>query len=203
MCENCKERRFGTPRDVIHFGPYTWRVLEERDGKVLLLCEEIVERRAYHGKFKPVTWETCTLRAYLNRGFLDKFSPEECARIALTRNENPDNTWGIINGERFDVPGGNPTNDHIFLLSVPEILKYFPGLKLHKDSDGDKWWYEAEERLAVKFNNNRSWWWLRSPGNLQYYAALVSGDGGVDLGGSGVMYGTGGVRPALWLNLEL
>ena len=47
-----------------------------------------------------------------------------------------------------------------------------------------------------------SWWWLRSPGNDSYSAAYVDADGDLDVDGYYVHHGTGGVRPALWLNLK-
>jgi len=139
---------------------------------------------------------------YLNSSFYASFNEGERSRIALTRSINPDNTWGTWNGKRFNTPGGNPTDDYIFLLSVPEVLKYFPGLKLHKDSNGDEWFYEADERLVAKLNGNAAWWWLRSPGYLSRgYAAFVNRGGDVNPGGDHVIIEAGGVRPALWLNL--
>jgi hypothetical protein len=184
------------------FGPYTWIILKQRDGKALLLAEDIIERRSYNEDWEATTWETCALRKYLNGEFLDRFTPEDRAHIALTHNENPDNTWGRTQGEPFNTPGGNATDDYVFLLSVEEVLKYFPGLKLHKDGDGDEWWYDADNRLATKFNGNRSWWWLRSPGYTQDRAAYVDGDGHVFLSGNNVDYSEGGVRPALRVNLK-
>jgi len=186
--------------ETVHFGEWDWRVLDVQDGKALLLSEDIIELRPYNDEWIDVTWETCTLREYLNGKFLKKFHAEDRARIALTPNYNPD-TKGTFFGERFETPGGKPTEDYVFLLSAPEVLKYFPGLKLHKDSDGDEWWYEADERLVAIFNGCGSWWWLRSPGNNQNGAAYVDNDGYVSLYGSNVNYETGGVRPALWLNL--
>jgi len=189
--------------DIMRFGQYDWRVLDIDTvyNRALLLSQDIIEQRPYNTEWADVTWENCSLRNYLNSSFYGSFNEGDRSRIALTRNTNPDNTWGTWKGERFNTPGGNQTEDHIFLLSVPEILKYFPGLRLCKDSDRDKWLYEADERLVAKFNNNESWWWLRSPGYLQNSAAIVYNDGDVLLFGDGVSDETGGVRPALWLNL--
>ena len=183
------------------FGNILWHVLEldVANNRVLLLSKDIIERRTYNDRPTEVTWETCTLRKYLNGEFYKSFKADR-SRIALTHNENPDNTWGRTKGKPFSTPGGNPTYDCIFLLSVAEILKYFPGLKLHKDEDGNGWDYESDERLAAKFNNSGSWWWLRSPGGNQSGAAYVDRDGDVSLSGGSVS-GEGGVRPALWLNL--
>ena len=186
--------------DIVYFGWHNWHVLDVQNGKALLLTEDVVEERAYNDEETDVTWETCTLRAYLNGEFYESFSEEDRARIALTRNENPDNTWGTWYGERFNTPGGNPTDDYIFLLSVPEILKYYPGQKLDKDSNGNEWCYEVDDRLVSHFDNIRHWWLLRSPGTEQDYAAFIGNDGFVILSGDFVNH-EGGVRPALWVDL--
>jgi len=185
--------------DIVQFGQYDWRVLDIQDDKALLLSEDIVEQRAYNTEWTDVTWETCTLRAYLNGEFYEKFSEEDRARIALTHNENPDNTWGVWNSERLNTPGGVSTNDRIFLLSVPEVVKYYPGLKLHKDSKWGEGYYEADGRIMAKFNNNRSWYWLRSPGQYQYIAAYVTDVGEVRFLGNFVNLEIGGVRPTMWV----
>jgi hypothetical protein len=46
-----------------------------------------------------------------------------------------------------------------------------------------------------------SWWWLRSPAGISSAAAIVDDDGLVQVNGIFV-FGSGGVRPALWLNLQ-
>jgi len=80
----------------------------------------------------------------------------------------------------------NGTQDKIFLLSVGEANSYFA-------TDGD--------RLA-KFGNKTCWWWLRSPGYFSSYAPFVTTAGIVIVPGSDVNAGSGGVRPAFWLNLK-
>ena len=188
----------------ISFGGYDWDKLDERtvDGKrqVLLITREVIERRAYNDKFSGATWKTCTLRKYLNGEFLKRFSEEDQARIELTRNENPDNTWGSYSGKRYKTPGGDPSDDQVFLLSVEEVLKYFPGLKLHKGISGGEWYYEQYDRLIACDKKGRFWWWLRSPGRIQNGAACVGVGGDVYLSGHTVNSELG-VRPALWLNL--
>jgi len=190
--------------DSLGRAEWRWRVLDVdiTNNRALLLSEYTLEEpKPYNNKLENITWEKCTLRDYLNGEFYESFS-EDKKRIHQIRNENPDNTWGTWSGKRFKTPGGKPTDDHIFLLSVPEVLKYFPGLKLYKDKDGDEWRYEADKRLVAKFNNGAgSWWWLRSPGYFQGNAAFVHRDGRVNLHGNNVYYEAGGVRPALWLNL--
>lgn len=185
----------------IPFGGYTWRVLDVQDDKALLITEDSIEQHRYHDKGGNVTWETCTLREYLNGAFYESFSEVDRKEIALTRNENPDNTWGRTNGRPFNTPGGNPTEDYIFLLSVADVLQYFPNLELHKDRAGNERDYRADERLVAKLNNSEHWWWLRSPGMFSNYATTVDFDGRLFLRGLIVNNYEGGVRPALWVKL--
>jgi len=197
--------------DIIPFGkttdnhPLQWKVLDVdiTNNKALLLSEDIIDKKHYHLDFTSITWEKCWLRNYLNSEFYNgaAFNDAERARIILTRNENPDNTWGRTSGKPFNTPGGKETDDHIFLLSIADILKYYPGLKLYKDSFGDEWRYEADGRLMAKFGSKSCWWWLRSPGYFTIIAAYVSIDGTLKVNGYSVS-AAGGVRPALWLNLE-
>ena len=79
------------------------------------------------------------------------------------------------------------TSDQVFLLTFDEVRKYFK-------SDSDR---------VAKFNGSTGWWWLRSPGYYPSDAAFVSTDGYVNDHGLLVYHADGGVRPALWLNLEV
>ena len=74
----------------------------------------------------------------------------------------------------------------IFLLSSQEARLLF-------DSNSS--------RRAGEFANTSGWWWLRSPGQLRGSASGVNNDGSIDDSGRRIER-NGGVRPALWLNLE-
>ena len=76
------------------------------------------------------------------------------------------------------------TGDKIFLLSIDEARRYF-------SSDAD--------RVALNLSGRACWWWLRSRDSG--YASYVYYRGNILLNGYGVDEGSGGVRPALWLNL--
>lgn len=73
----------------------------------------------YHDGAEAVTWETCDLRPWLN-GELYKtcFSSEEKGLILPNHLENPAS-------ERYDIPGGNPTDDYICILSTREQRAFF------------------------------------------------------------------------------
>jgi len=104
--------------DTIQLGGHDWRVLEIRDGRALILSEEILERRPYHTHLVEITWEHCSLRTYLNRQFYDNtFTTDEKNRIVDVRNSNPANPW-------YGTRGGENTIDRVFLLSLEEVVRY-------------------------------------------------------------------------------
>ena len=187
----------GKKRNV-QFGGYNWRVLDVQGDRALLLTEDIIEKRCYNTELTGVTWETCTLRKYLNGEFFRKFNSQEQARIIEVNNVNKNNQW-------FGTEGGNNTKDKIFLLSIEETVKYFgdsgqlknknPKSKYDIDDEYNK------DRIA-KYENEELWWWLRSPGLSSDGAASVNYYGSLDLFGSFVYSVEVGVRPALWLNLK-
>jgi len=164
----------------LEFGRYKWRVLDMQVDKALLITEDVIEQRKYNESWIGVTWETCTLRKYLNGEFLQRFTEEERRKIVEKWISNPDNP-------SYRTKGGNDTKDHVFLLSIDEATRFF-----NNDSD----------RVAKNQNNEECWWWLRSPGGSSYNAAIVSYVGDVGVGGGIVINYSGGVRPAFLLNLK-
>jgi len=162
--------------ETMQFGGREWMVLEERDGKALLLLKDILEMRPYNEALADTSWEACTLRLYLNGNFYESFGGADRARIAET---------AVINSESADygTAGGGGTTDHIFLLSPAEAKLYFP-------DDGAR---VARENGSVRY------WWLRSPGLEPILAATVGSDGAIGYAGSWVSYPNRGVRPAMWV----
>ncbi|MDR0848874.1 MAG: DUF6273 domain-containing protein [Propionibacteriaceae bacterium] len=80
------------------------------------------------------------------------------------------------------IDGGK---DCVFLLSEEEAQVYFA---------------TTGQRVATYLGRAR-WWWLRSPGYTKIDAAYVLDYGHV-FGGGIIVSGAGGVRPALWLDLN-
>ena len=155
-------------------------MLAEEGNKTLLLTKDCVEQRAYNEEYESVTWESCTLRSYLNgTWYEDTFSEEEKDKILTTNVLNSDNA-------EYGTSGGNDTEDKVFLLSLDEVEQYF---------SSDK------ERVA-KCYIVADWWWLRSPGYGDEDAASVSRCGYVYDSGGNVNYVYYGIRPALWVNLN-
>lgn len=170
--------------DIIQFGNYNgnteWRVLVKEEGKILVISRYAIEKRPYNTEFTSVTWETCTLRKWLNETYIQSaFTNEEQAMILPTSIINSDNP-------EYGTTGGNNTTDKVFLLSIDEFNKYFT---------------PDTARKATLADGSRCCWWLRSPGDRSDLAADVFLDGSVSYHG-GFVDGDIAVRPALWINLE-
>ena len=188
--------------------PIEWIVLEydEANHRVLLLSKYGLDAVQYNPRITDITWEECALRAWLNGEFLgEAFSEEEQSAILTTE---VDNGAGQGNCD-WETTGGNNTQDRIFLLSAAEANLY---LGVATDDKGN-----AEARAATTAyaaargawtsdskqtadGKPAGWWWLRSPGESQHYAALVFGDGSLDYAGVHSDYGV--VRPALWVDAD-
>ena len=170
-----------------------WRVLAVENDKALLVSEKILEKRRYNVDYRATTWETCTLRKYLNGEFYSGLGTAKSA-VAETRNPNPSNPW-------YGTAGGNTTTDKVFLLSLGEVCSYFGDSAANlrtKGSTGSDYYINDENNSARMAKG--AWWWLRSPGHFGNYAAIVGAFGSVYVGGNFVKSCSGGVRPALWLN---
>jgi|GEM_PF-1191057 len=186
--------------DIIKFGGYDWLVLDKQSDKALIISENVLEKREYNEEYKSViTWETCTLRAYLNGDFYNSFSESDKKKIIKTKNKNPDNQW-------YNTDGGNDTEDYIFLLSLDEVVKYFGDsgqLKNRPSKESYSIDDQYNEKRIAYFNGENDWWWLRSPDGYGNNAAFVRSGGTVDVSGHFVIYGNyDGVRPALWLKID-
>jgi len=198
--------RFMGPRvgDIIEFGGIEWRVLDRQGRRALIISEYILENRPYHSRLESVTWQDSSLRRYLNDEFYNSFTSQEQKRIAETRVINNDNPWHGTNG-------GRDTVDKIFLLSLEELVQYFgdsgqlDSLPLGSAGFDDRLILEelaqrlGDNMIATTGRSSADWWWLRSPGYSSSSAARVYSDGRLDIHGLTVPYGSGGVRPALWL----
>lgn len=186
--------------------PIEWLVLARDGDKALLISRYGLDAQPYNKDYTSVTWETCTLRTWLNGTFCNKaFSSAEQAAILTTNVDNSKNQ--CYSG--WSTNGGKNTQDKVFLLSYAEANKYF-GVTYNNSSNTKSRVAPTAYAIAQGTGKNSSyktadgidagWWRLRSPGVSQYDAAYVSTDG--SLYANRVNVGSGSVRPALWVNLE-
>ena len=188
--------------DLIRFGDLDWCILEVQNDRALVLCDKVIEKRRYHERHEAITWARCTLRYYLNDNLFKTFSSDEQSLIIETRKINPSNYW-------FGTDGGEDTFDRIFLLSFPEVVKYFgDSRQLRHKNKNTKYFIDDAfnvERTAVDVQQKPSSWWLRSPGNSSSFASCVTADGRIAVGGDFVNRFNApdsGVRPAMWVNWQ-
>jgi len=180
------------------FGSRDWLVLDEREGKRLIISKIVLEDRAYHEPSGDITWESCTLRKYLNGEFLNTFSEAEKGKIVKSPIENKGNPW-------VDANGGDDTEDNVFLLSLEEIVQYFGDSEVLKEIARTNYY------ISDEFNNNRavkntegvaSSWWLRTPGSRAGETISVLGGGAIyEADASDNSKCSAGVRPAMWVNI--
>ena len=174
--------------------PIEWIVLDTQDGKALLLSKYGLDAVPYNtDSDSPVTWETCTLRAWLNTTFFESaFTQEEAEAILLTE---VDNSSAQCSSE-WDTAGGNNTQDRLFLLSAAEAKQYFGVTKTNKNNLAAR--LTSTAYAATKHAS--SYWWLRSPGWTRFNAAFVNHYGALE---SSMTFTIGNyaVRPTLWLDL--
>ncbi|MBR4748292.1 MAG: hypothetical protein IK083_01795 [Abditibacteriota bacterium] len=182
------------PGDRIRLGLYhgeeiVWRVLDARDGKLLVISEQALDCAPYNKTYEDITWEKCTLRSWLNGAFFEEaFDAAEKARIAETEVNN--------NNSAGDPPvwGGFDTLDKIFLLSRDEAEKYFAGYEQRACKPTA---YAKTRHIYREGEYCR--WWLRSPGASSKNAVYVNEAGDVFANGFTVHFDSNGVRPCMWI----
>ena len=199
--------------------PIKWRVLSVEGDDVFLLADKNLDVQRYNDTDTDVTWETCTMRSWLNgyraemnkdgkdysnNNFLNNaFSLDEQSAIKPTNVVNNDNP-------EYGTEGGNDTSDKVYLLSIDEVTNLEYGFDSSRD-------YYAENRTAlntifVKWRGawtsqseeyeGNGYWWLRSPGYNSNLASSVDFSGLDDMFGRSVDDFLIVVRPALHLNLS-
>ena len=131
--------------DVVVFGRYTWYVTDKTDGICTLLCQGPVANLPYNDSKADITWESCSVRRWLNEDFYNsKFSDGEKAAIVTTHNSY------TKDDSHYEAICGNDTDDKVYLLSYTEAMAVSDDTR---DCGID--------------------WWLRSPGKTQEDAMYI------------------------------
>lgn len=197
--------------DYVFFGTYEqdndssngkedieWLVLAKNGNKTLVISKYALDVQIYNAE-KTATWETSSLRTWANDTFLKgAFSADEQQQMLsanVSADENPE----------WIVDPGNATIDKMFLLSIAEAEKYFAtnesrrcSLTAYAKAPGAS----TSSRDTTTDDETTCGWWLRSPGENQYYAAFVRSDGSIDCEGVRVIWKiVPYFRPAMWIEL--
>lgn len=212
VCAAAAEETAVKRGDIIVFGSYNqddvgtngrepieWLVLDVRDGKALLISVCGLDMQYFDPSEKDNKWETCALRAWMNKTFAEKaFTQKELAAIPVTEADNGKAQHVI--GSIADDP---PTSDRFFLLSYAEADTLFDSDEArrciptpHTKARGVVMWEDKPEEEW-----DCCWWWLRSPGSDYSYAAYVYADGSIS-NNRALFVAPMAVRPACWLDLD-
>ena len=174
-----------SPGDVVVFGSYEqdndpgngpegieWIVLEAGNGQAKLISRYALDARPYNTEAAEVTWETCSLRAWLNGDFLNAaFSAEEQTQLCTV-------TVPAVKMYETSTDPGNDTRDRVFLLNATES-ESFLGLKEVLICRGTE--YVRAARIPKNGEGNVNWL-LRSPGRDHRTVGIVTYYGTVQCG---------------------
>ena len=192
--------------DTVYFGKYEqdndpsngkedieWLVLDKNGDDLLILSRYALDSHPYNSVCSDITWETCTLRTWLNDTFFNAaFDEEEQKSVIVSTVTADKNPW-------YDTPPGNDTEDKIFLLSIDEANRYLT-------TGESRMCAPTEYAMArgagtgesiFEFGRHYCWWVLRSPGYYPYYVSFVYYSGYVNLYGYESSLPSDAVRPAL------
>ena len=133
-----------------------WYVLDYSDGVCTLISRYGLDTRPFHTENNKTAWPDCSLRSWLNDGFLNSaFNEAERKAITTTTlNNGTEQNGGQISADVYGV-NADYTQDKVFLLSLAEYNKY---LKADNRSECTPTQY-AISRGASKITGA---WWLRS-----------------------------------------
>ena len=171
--------------------PIEWYVLDNLDGDCLLISKYIIDAMAFNARDtdlfsgnnsqKEVTWESCSLRNWLNGEFYEMaFSGAEKDAIDGTLNH----------GQRI--------HDSFFLFDSEELDKYLPE---YQERIALPTQNAINSKLGISPVNGAGGWWIRSPAKTVGNAANISAVGftGEYLAANV----TFGVRPCVWVAGDL
>lgn len=134
--------------------PIEWIVLDVQDSEALLVSRCGLDAMPFHSERADVTWETCSLRAWLNDSFLGAaFTAEEQASL---------------------LPFGD-LQDKVSLLSLEEAADTYAGFLDGRCAPTDSAiaagaWTDGTEK--AEDGRAAGLWWLRSPGSGRKTAFL-------------------------------
>ena len=176
--------------------PIEWLVLDRDGDKALLLSKYALDYQSFMPFYEPVTghytWESSTLRRWLNSTFLDAaFNADEQQRLLTT-------TVITSPGSLRRDDGPITTEDRVFLLSNTEVYAYFANEAA-----------TAAEYTAYALSEN-SWagnaaapgaadWWLRTTDGYDHPDSVRPGG---RVGEGARAYEGEYVRPAIWITVD-
>lgn len=195
--------------------PITWYVLDESDGKIMLVAKSNVDARKFNETLEDTNWGVSTLRNWLNgmgeyKGettsfYNSAFTAEEQSIILtqdITTASNP----------KYNTSGGDAVKDRVTILSIEDLDKssswseksFAPdeegNVSLRACANTDYALFKGAANEASYVLRSSSWQWLRNMGSYAQNAALITESGMTMGAGYVVTFDQIGVRPVIVLN---
>ena len=171
----------------------------------MVISKYALDHLKYNEERTDVTWETCTLRKWLNEDFYNTaFTDSEKNMIITQSIKNTDNS-------KYNTEAGKNTEDKVFLLSIDEACskkygfsKYVSGSDINRRCALTEY-AKAKGAVMGEYETsdglNAGYYYLRSPGMGNSYAAYVSSKGCV-LNGGGYVNKYAAVRPVIVIDTD-
>lgn len=176
--------------------PIEWLVLARDGDKALLLSKYALDHQSFMPFYEPVTepftWESCSLRQWLNSTFLNAaFSAEEQRRLLTT---------AVITASGGRKGSENPftTEDRVFLLSDTEVYAYFSS-EAATVTDYTAYALSEDPWAGNATAPAPAIWWLRTTDGGNHPDSVYT-RGGVGEGARS--YEGEYVRPAIWVDMS-
>lgn len=176
--------------------PIEWLVLARDGDKALLLSKYALDHQSFMPFYEPVTepftWESCSLRQWLNSTFLNAaFSAEEQRRLLTT-------TVITAPGGRRGSENPFTTEDRVFLLSDTEVYAYFSS-EAATVTDYTAYALSEDPWAGNATAPAPAIWWLRTTDGGNHPDSVYT-HGGVGEGARS--YEGEYVRPAIWVDMS-
>ena len=188
------------------YEPISWTILEEKDGKALVLCDTVIEMLAFD-ESNSNNYAESTIRAWLNETFINAaFGELAKAVIATIEVDNSNASTGYVNA-RFTCDN---TFDKIFLLSRAELKNTLYGFTTDGTVEDANRKKQASEYAIARLNGgyvatSGAWWWMRTGAPHASDTTRADLVHNIKINGTinntSANSTTGGVVPVMWINV--
>lgn len=175
--------------------PIEWLVLDRDGDKALLLSKYALDFQSFMPFYEPVTepytWESCSLRRWLNSTFLNAaFDSSERQRLLTT-------TVITSPGSLHRENGPVTTEDRVFLLSNTEVYAYFAN-EAATAAEYSAYALSANPWAGNSTAPGAADWWLRTTDGSDHPDGVYAGG---RVGEGTRAYEGEYVRPAIWVTM--
>lgn len=183
--------------------PIVWEVLTKEPSRLLVIAKHCLDWLFFDGNVSfggtdgtyKTSWADSTIRSYLNEELMEQCFTKAEKQVILTSKVVPEDN------PVYGTKGGESTYNKLFLLTPSEADRFFP------DHNGfsnlvlvD---FSFPEDGTITIDEEPKEWWLNCLGEDPEHVAVMGQSGAVDYSGISCDADEIGVRPAMWIGLEL